>query len=88
LRYSWLRAVAFLDPFGTALIVHSCGPVFEGVPGRALTKVSLHYGVSGADWWHAARDVAPLLVEERHRKTVANVDRFLGTSGQRVEVKQ
>ncbi len=72
---------AFLDPFGTALDREQLRSDLLGRPGRAPTEVLLHFSVSsvariGGLLRAASRGQRAL--EERERKTVANVDRFLG----------
>lgn len=72
---------AFLDPFGTALDREHLRSGLLGRVGRAPTEVLLHFSVStvariGGLLRAAFRDQRAL--DERDRKTVANVDRFLG----------
>ena len=72
---------AFLDPFGTALDRERLRSGLLGRTGRAPTEVLLNFSIStvariGGLLRVARRDGRGL--EERDRKTVANVDRFLG----------
>jgi len=72
---------AFLDPFGTALNRGQLRSQLLGRSGRAPTEVLLHVSVStvariGGLLRAAERDQRAL--EERDRKTIANLDRFLG----------
>lgn len=72
---------AFLDPFGTALDRKQLRSQLLGRAGRAPTEVLLHFSIStvariGGLLRAAERDQRDL--EERDRKTIANVDRFLG----------
>lgn len=72
---------AFLDPFGTALDREQLRRGLLGRAGRAPTEVLLNFSVStvariGGLLRGAYRD--DRVLEDRDRKTVATVDRFLG----------
>lgn len=74
---------AFLDPFGTALDRDQLRSELLTRPGRAPTEVLLHFSVStvariGGLLRAASREGRDL--DDQDRKTVANVDRFLGGS--------
>lgn len=72
---------AFLDPFGTALDRQQLRSDLLGRAGRAPTEVLLHFSISTVARIGGLLRVAgweQRELDEPDRKTVANVDRFLG----------